>query len=116
MRFIGIDNIELINGDSGKELGKILVRINQAALFWLDGHYSAGETARGEKDTPILEELHQILNTEEKGHVIIIDDARLFGSDNEYPSLQTLTEIVISKRSDNIIVVQDDIIRVIPGK
>src|SRR2546425_12007741 len=43
-------HVELIHGDSGKELGRVMERIHQPALFWLDGHYSAGDTARGEKD------------------------------------------------------------------
>ena len=55
-------NVELLHGDSGTELGNVMNKINQPALFWLDGHYSAGVTAKGDKDTPIYEELVCILN------------------------------------------------------
>jgi len=48
-RFTGDDRIKIIHGDSGIELGKLIARLEQPALFWLDGHYSAGETAKGEK-------------------------------------------------------------------
>jgi len=80
-RFDGEKKIEIIHGDSGVELGKLLDRINQPALFWLDGHYSAGATAKGDKDTPIYEELTHIFSTQNSGHVVIIDDARCFGTD-----------------------------------
>ena len=61
-RFHGIKGIHLIHGDSGVELGKLMKRIQQPALFWLDGHYSGKITARGLKDTPIREELEHIFN------------------------------------------------------
>jgi hypothetical protein len=113
-RFKSKANIELIQGDSGIEIEKIMKRIRQPALFWLDGHYSAGKTAKGEKDTPILEELECILNSDDLGHVIIIDDARLFGSDPAYPSLKSLEKLVYSKRSDVEISISYDSVRIIP--
>ena len=112
-RFQGINNIELIHGDSSIELERIMAKINQPALFWLDGHYSAGVTARGAKDTPIYEELCHILNASERGHVIIVDDARCFGTDPAYPSIEELSEL-IKKRSNLDIRVQDDSIRITP--
>ena len=113
-RFRSAKHIELIHGDSGKELKKLMQKIDKPALFWLDGHYSAGVTARGEKDTPIYEELHCILNAQNLGHVIIIDDARDFGNDPAYPSLEELKEFIRSKNKDVSIAVQDDSIRIIP--
>ncbi len=114
IRFKGADNIELIHGDSGVELKRIMSRINQPALFWLDGHYSAGITVRGEKDTPIYEELNHILNAPYRGHVIIIDDARDFGTDPAYPTLEELSEFIKLKRFYLDISVQCDSIRVTP--
>jgi hypothetical protein len=114
MVFKGVKNIELIHGDSGSELKKLLNKITQPALFWLDGHYSAGVTARGAKDTPIYEELHHILNSNDIGHVIIIDDAHCFGNDPAYPSIEELSKFIKSKRSNVDIVVQDDSIRITP--
>jgi hypothetical protein len=112
-KFKGLRHIELIHGDSGVELGKLVPRIRQPALFWLDGHYCDGVTAKGAKDTPIYEELHHILSPE-SGHVIIIDDARLFGSDPGYPSVEELSEFIRSRAPGAGIVVQDDSIRVTP--
>lgn len=112
-RFRKASHIELINGDSGKELGKLMNMIGQPALFWLDGHYSEGVTARGEKDTPIYEELHHIFRND-RNHVIIIDDARCFGTDPAYPTLEELKEFIKSMRENVSISVQDDSIRVTP--
>jgi len=114
VRFKGVKHIEIIHGDSGHELGNVINRIDQPALFWLDGHYSAGVTARGDKDTPIYEELHHILNAPDRGHVIIVDDARCFGTDPAYPSIGELSDFIKSKNPNTDIVVQDDSIRITP--
>ncbi|HEV8644086.1 MAG TPA: hypothetical protein VGR01_00780 [Burkholderiales bacterium] len=113
-RFKSFKHIEIIHGDSGTELGRIVNRIDQPALFYLDGHYSAGETARGEKDTPIFEELHHILNSSETEHVILVDDARCFGADPAYPSIDDLTRFVHAMRSEAQVTVEDDCIRITP--
>ena len=52
----------MIQGDSGIELMNLAARIDQPSLFWLDGHYSAEETAKGDKETPVIEELQHILD------------------------------------------------------
>lgn len=114
VKFRGVNNVELIHGDSGTELKRILEKIRQPALFWLDGHYSAGVTARGAKDTPVYEELHHILDLNDGGHVVVIDDARCFGNDPAYPSLEELSKFITLKRSDVDIAVQDDSIRITP--
>jgi hypothetical protein len=113
-RFEGEEKIHLIHGDSGIEIGKLIGSINQPALFWLDGHYSAGVTARGEKDTPIRDELTHILNAQNREHVIIIDDARMFGVNPAYPSMEELSKLIRAKRPDCIITVKDDSIRITP--
>lgn len=110
-RFRNRGNIHLIHGDSGKELKNLLAVLNQPAVFWLDGHYSAGVTAKGEKDTPIYEELEHIFNAKDLGHVIIIDDARCFGSDPAYPSLDDIKKFIRThKEHANIVERYDSII------
>ncbi len=111
-RFEGDERIELIHGDSGKMLGKLLENLDQPALFWLDGHYSAGITAKGEKETPIYEELTHIYSAQISGHVVLIDDARCFGTDPAYPSTSELSEFIRTKRPDSKIEVDFDSIRV----
>ena len=114
-RFKGEEHIELICGDSGIELLNVINRINQPTLFWLDGHYSEGITARADKDTPIHEELDHLLNAENLGHVIIIDDARNFGSHPAYPSIYELKNLIWLKKPNVNIVIKDDVIRITPN-
>ena len=111
-RFSGVASVTLIKGDSGLELGKLLETLPCPALFWLDGHYSAGETAQGFKDTPIFEELEHIFSAQREGDVILIDDARCFGTDSAYPDLEQLRTFVMSKRSGIRVDVENDIIRI----
>jgi hypothetical protein len=113
-RFKDAKNVQLIHGDSGKEIGALVPRLKGPALFWLDGHYCYGETAKGESDTPILQELEVILTSPEKRHVIIIDDARLFGRDPAYPSIKKLKQFVRAHRGDMRITIKWDAIRMVP--
>jgi hypothetical protein len=77
-RFAEQSHISIIQGDSVEILPEILLNINEPCLFWLDGHYSGGFTAKGNKETPILQEVISILNHHIDRHIILIDDARCF--------------------------------------
>lgn len=113
IRFQYDNNVVLFQGDSAVELGNILKLIDAPTIFWLDGHYSSGVTAKGVKDTPIYEELTHLLNNMHYRHVIVIDDARCFGTDPSYPSLDELSKfikhirpnITIELKNDSIILV-----------
>jgi hypothetical protein len=89
-RFRSHSNITILQGDSATVLGEIVPTLTAPALFWLDGHYSGGVTARGESDTPIYKELGHVLASSLR-HVVLIDDARCFGSDPAYPSIDDLS-------------------------
>jgi len=116
-RFRRCHSVRLIHGDSGKVLRSLLTCVNRATLFWLDSHYVEIDesSARGEVDTPIREELSCILDAPDLGHVIVIDDARLFGVDPSYPPLDEVTNLVRSRLPTARISVVDDMIRVTPG-
>lgn len=86
-RFAGRNGIELHHGDSGEVLPKIVASLTEPALFWLDGHYSEGETAHGALASPINGELAAIFDHPVKGHVILIDDAHEFIGQGGYPEL-----------------------------
>jgi hypothetical protein len=78
-RFAGEPNIRLVNADSTTGLEMVLGRLPAArALFWLDAHYSGGDTAKGESNTPITSELAVILANRERSDIILIDDLRYF--------------------------------------
>jgi len=110
-RFQNDDNITIVQGDSGKVLPEILLEINEPAIFWLDGHYSAGITAKGEKDCPIFEELDAIFNNKKFNHIILIDDARCFIGKGDYPTIDKLTEYIKNKNEQYQVEVKHDIMR-----
>jgi len=114
-RFINDKHIKIIQGDSAIVLKGLLPELNKPALFWLDGHYSGDITAQGDKDTPILSELEQILK-HNAAHVILIDDARLFTGKNDYPTIPALCQFIISIDPNKEIIIADDIIRITPKK
>lgn len=113
-RFKSHPHVHLILGDSADSLPGVVGNLSQAALFWLDGHYSGGVTARGNKETPILDELGHLLVSSIKNHVIIIDDAHLFGTNAAYPSIDALRTFIFSTRQDVSMEVLEGIIRVTP--
>ena len=114
-RFENRNHIKIIQGDSGKKINEIIKKINQPTLFWLDGHASGAETAKGEKDTPIYQELKVIFESKDLRHVIIIDDARCFGSDPEYPTMEELQQFIFSMKNNVSISTEYDSIRIVPN-
>jgi len=105
-------NISIFHGDSSKVLPVILADISKPCLFWLDGHYSGGITAKGDFNTPIMQELNCILDHFIEEHVILIDDAREFNGDNDYPTLEELKKRIFRKYPDWKFDTKDDIIRI----
>lgn len=88
-----LKNVELILGDSSEIVPSLLECIAQPAVFWLDGHYSGGYTGRGASNTPVSSELEAILNHDVKRHIILIDDARLFTGEDDYPTLTSILNV-----------------------
>lgn len=111
-RFSKFDHISIVQGDSGEVLPVILADIKQPCLFWLDGHYSGGDTAKGSQETPILQELHYILTHDVEGHVILIDDARLFTGQNGYPTIGEIRALISKEHPDWRFEIEHDIIRI----
>ena len=93
-RFAGRANVHCMAGDTTVVLPDLLAGLARPALLWLDGHWSMADTARGEKETPIVAELEAVLARPER-HVILVDDARCFSGamhdcdriHEDYPSL-----------------------------
>jgi hypothetical protein len=115
-RFSYDSKIKLIQGDSGAKIREVLKLLKAPAIFWLDGHYSSGDTEIGVKRTPILDELDHIFNYNQYDHIILIDDARVFGSEKDYPTVDQLVSFIKSDKKKYIIEIQYDCIRLIPKK
>lgn len=111
-RFARSEHVTIIHGDSGEILGPLLRHLDCACLFWLDGHYSGGITARGGADTPIETELLQISQYRLRRQcVLCIDDARCFNGVGGYPSIESLRDWALDEGFDHFLV-QDDVIRI----
>ena len=111
-RFANDPHIEIVEGDSGKLLDEHLATINEPCLFWLDGHYSGGITAKGSLETPIKNELTAILSHPVDGHVILIDDARCFTGEHDYPTIDELKSFVAARKPNHKFSVEHDVIRI----
>lgn len=123
-RFAGEEKVQIIQGDSATQLSNILTAVSTPVVFWLDGHYSSefqsGNeyiiTGKGEKDTPIINELMQIIKHTIKNHIILIDDARLFNGEGDYPTREEIGEIVKQNLPRHSLSIKNDIICILPHK
>jgi hypothetical protein len=93
LRFLTSRRISILQGDSGSLLPEVLANVSARCVFWLDGHYSGGVTSKGEDVTPLMRELNAIMKNGAGQHIVLIDDARLFGKDPSYPSLIDIERI-----------------------
>jgi len=109
-RYRADPRIHCLQGDSGTVIAQVLAKLDRPALFWLDAHYSSGLTAWTGRDTPVLEELSAIMSHPVKGHVILVDDAQLFGPDPAYPTLDQVRELAHRLWPSASVTVADDII------
>lgn len=112
-RFAGRANVELLHGDSGELMADVVSGLRSPALFWLDGHFSGGSTAKGVRETPVLQELQAILQSSIRGNVILIDDVRCFDGTHDYPQLTELLAI-IKAAGDIAWEISADILRLTP--
>lgn len=110
-RFETEPHISIHQGDSVDFMRSICPMLDSPVLFWLDAHYSGGETAMGSQTTPVLDELDIINSHAPRGSVILIDDERCFGKGG-YPAVDKLAEHL--SLDDYTISVKDDIIRCLP--
>jgi len=112
-RFAGSPHVFVYQGDSGKVMPAVLKGLQEPALFWLDGHFSGGVTAKAGTDTPVRAEVAEIFRAGGHAHVVLIDDARLFTGEGDYPSLAELESLVRGFRPQASVTAEDDVIRVV---
>jgi len=77
----GYKNITLLNGLSENLLTGVLEGIEDSHVcFWLDGHFSLGNTFKGPNETPIVDELNIISRYLSKFNLVtvLVDDMRSF--------------------------------------
>jgi hypothetical protein len=111
-KFSSYGHVRILQGNSGQVLPSVISGINEPCLFWLDAHYSGGVTSQSDLKTPIAKELKVLLDHPCSNHVILIDDAREFTGQNNYPLLEEVKNMIEAKRPEWIMQVKDDIIRI----
>lgn len=110
-RFEESEHISIVEGDSAHILSDILETVLEPAVFWLDAHYSGGNTSIGESWSPVLRELEVILSHPVRDHIVLIDDARGFVGTDAETTIEELRELVARERPDWRFDVKNDIIR-----
>lgn len=112
-RFANDRHVTIIENDSAIALRDLVPQLEEPALFWLDGHYSGGDTGKGAKETPIMEELETIFSSAIP-HVVLVDDARCFGTEKDYPTVAGLEAFVRDRRPGARMFIKHDCIHILP--
>lgn len=120
-RFAADPHVSILQGDSSKIFPDLLPRLQQVNLFWLDGHYSSeffvGEefikTAKGDKNTPVEEELITICRHCPGTQVVLIDDARLFNGKHDYPTIEAIKNLLDKAGRSYTLQIDVDIIQIV---
>lgn len=104
-------NVDFRHGETTNELPHILRALERPAVFWLDSHWSGGETFGEFNKCPLIEELSLILSNK-LDHLVLIDDARLFlNPDSEkWPNIAAITQSVEAGDIGRSIVIIEDVI------
>ncbi|MCB1531262.1 MAG: hypothetical protein KDJ35_00175 [Alphaproteobacteria bacterium] len=105
-------NITQLKGDTREHLNEILEK-HDNILFWLDAHWSGGNTYGEGDECPLLEEL-AIIFEHKKNYVILIDDARLFMAPPPLPhqakDWPSVAQITRSIPDDWDVIIYEDVI------
>jgi len=111
------DGLEFLLGSSERVLPDLLAGIDEPALFWLDGHWSSGDTAGADRECPVLGELTAIRAWPHATEsVVLIDDARFFLGPPIPPfrpeAWPTLREVLdaVPHHEDRYVAVLEDVI------
>jgi hypothetical protein len=118
--YLSLKNIYFLWGDSRSELEKLLPNLEGDTLFWLDAHWSGGETYGEEDQCPLINEILTI-NQYHPHSYIFIDDARLFTSPPQPPHKleywSDITELIGTLQQSSVnkyIVIIEDVIIAVP--
>jgi hypothetical protein len=115
-----VDNVEILQGDS-REVLPTLVDAEQPTLYFLDGHWSGGETAGQEFECPVLGEV-AALSTGHRDDCVVIDDARLFTASpppphvpEKWPTIAELFDALRTAKPGHHVTVLQDVVIAVPS-
>lgn len=113
-RFQKEPKVTIVKADSRHALKDIVPQLDAPVLYWLDGHYSGGITGMGEAVCPIFAELDIVFAETKPSFAVLIDDARLFGQEDGYPSLQELKDYLDRLPQPPFVWMESDILFLVP--
>lgn len=119
-RFAAQTNIRCLQGDSGELLPTLVEGADDRWVFWLDGHFSFGETAGAAHECPLLAEL-KALRFCKSAPCVLIDDAKFFLAPppaphraTDWPELGQVFSALREIDSDYYIAIVEDVIVAVP--
>lgn len=111
LRLLRYSNIKVRRGDSSR----LLRPSSEPTLYWLDGHWSMGQTAGEDNQCPLLDEL-RATSPGTVGDWYLIDDARMFtgrldkGLDpDQWPTIDQIREVVMETRPTHEVLVRKEL-------
>lgn len=120
-RLSRIANITFICDDSSSAIRKLAPGLAVPSVFWLDAHWSRGDTWKGAEECPLLGEI-QAIHESPYTHFLFIDDARLLVSPppephriEDWPRIdEVIAALGSGKKEYYIVIIEDGIIAVPP--
>lgn len=116
-KFLLRRNVRVRCGDSGS----LLHPGDEPTLYWLDAHWSGGNTAGEERECPILDELRATVPGT-SADCYLIDDAHMFVNPpppphdaSHWPTLAEIESVVAETRPGHSVSVVDDVVVVAPS-
>lgn len=111
VRLLPYRNVRLRCGDSGE----LLKPSSEPTLYWLDGHWSGGETAGHDRQCPVLDELNAT-SPGTFGDWYLIDDAHLFTKPlpdwldpEQWPTFLEIRQAILAARPEYEVTVREDL-------
>jgi hypothetical protein len=112
-RFAGDPRVRILKGDSQKVLPELLKSIAEPALFWLDaGYWGWADLARDPERLSV--EVEAALSHPVKGHVVLMDDARMLDGRNGAPTFEEMRARIAARFPNRRVELRHDIIRITP--
>lgn len=109
-------NVRQLKGHSGEVL-RSLDSAGAGTLYWLDAHWSGGETAGSDDPCPLIAELEAI-GAGSADDVLLIDDAREFSAppDRRWPTLVDVIDAIRRERPEHYVTVLHDLVVAVPAR
>jgi hypothetical protein len=110
-RFATDARVRILEGDSAKVLPELLKSVSEPAVFWLDaGYWGWANLARDPERLSV--EVEAALSHPVKGHVVLMDDARMLDGRNGAPTFDQLRARIAARFPGRRVEMRHDIIRI----